>query len=106
MLNQRSQLACAWATGISVVFLAIGFFLVSGYIPPPHADDTAKQLAHFYVSHRTRLRIGLVITLLAWSGYGPMTALISTQMLRIEVGKLPVPSILQPLSGTADLAGL
>jgi MFS family permease len=106
MLNQRSQLACAWATGISVVFLAIGFFLVSGYIPPPHADDTAKQLAHFYVSHRTRLRIGLVITLLAWSGYGPLTALISVQMLRIEGGKRPVLSILQALAGTAGWACL
>jgi len=105
-MNQRSQIVCAWVTVISVVFLAIGFFLVTGYVPPPHANDTAQQLAHFYVSHRTRLRIGLVITLLAWSGYGPMTAVISVQMLRIEGHRRPVLSVLQALAGTAGWACL
>lgn len=100
-MNQRSQKACCWITGISVVFLGIGFFLITGYVPPPHANDTARQLAHFYVTHRTRLRIGLVITLVSWAGYGTMTAVISMQMLRIEGRRRPVLSLLQALAGTA-----
>lgn len=100
-MNQRSQLACCWITGISVVFLGIGFFLITGYVPPPHASDTARQLAHFYVTHRTRLRIGLVITLVSWAGYGTLTAVISIQMLRIEGRRRPVLALLQALAGTA-----
>ena len=100
-MNQRSQKACALTTGISVLFLGIGFFLITGYVPPPHADDTARQLAHFYVTHRTRLRIGLVITLVSWAGYGTLTAVISTQMLRIEGRRRPVLALLQALAGTA-----
>jgi hypothetical protein len=92
---------CCWITGISVVFLGIGFFLITGYVPPPHANDTARQLAHFYVTHRTRLRIGLVITLVAWAGYGTLTAVISMQMLRIEGPRRPVLALLQALAGTA-----
>jgi hypothetical protein len=100
-MNRRSQLVCAWVTGISVVFLAIGFFVVTGYVPPPHASDTARQIAHFYASHHTRLRIGLAITLAAWGGYGTLTALVSVQMLRIEGRRRPILTILQALAGTA-----
>lgn len=100
-MNQRSQLICAWTAGISVVFLAIGFFLVTGYVPPPHANESARQIAHFYASHHTRLQVGLVITLLAWSGYGPLVAVISTQMLRIEGNQRPVLALLQAVAGTA-----
>jgi hypothetical protein len=99
-MSLRSQQICCWWTGISMVFAGIGFFVVTGYVPPPHASDTAAQLAHFYVTHRTRLRIGLVITLLSWGGYGTLTAVITIQMLRIE-GRRPVLAILQACAGTA-----
>jgi hypothetical protein len=99
-VNQRSQVICAWIAGISVVFLAIGFFLVTGYVPPPRANESARQIAHFYVSHRARLRIGLLITFLAWGGWGPLVAVIAMQMWRIE-GRRPVLALLQVLAGGA-----
>jgi hypothetical protein len=84
--------------GISVLFLAIGFFLVTGYVPPPRSNESARQIAHFYVTHRTRLRIGLLITFLAWGGWGPLVAVIAMQMWRIE-GRRPVLAVLQVLAG-------
>jgi hypothetical protein len=99
-MNQKSQIACAWIAGVSVVFLGIGFFAVSGYVPPPGANKSAQWIAHFYVTHRARLRIGLLTTFLAFAGWGPLVAVISAQMWRIE-GRRPVLAILQTLAGGA-----
>jgi hypothetical protein len=98
-MNVRSQLVCAWSALISLVLLFVGFFLVTGYVPPPHASDSAQQISRFYLEHTSRLRIGLLITLVAWAGWGPLVAALSVQIARIE-GPRPVLAILQGAAGT------
>lgn len=98
-MSRGSQLACAWLAASSIVLLFVGFFAVSGYVPPRPASDSAQAIADFYRQHTDRIRIGLAIMLVAWAGWGPLTAVMSTQMLRIE-GDRPVLTILQAVAGT------
>lgn len=94
----RNELACAWVAAICLGLTAIGFFGISGYVPPPHANWTADHLAHFYAEHAHRIRAGLVITFLSWTGWGFLVAALSSQMSRIE-GRTLVLSLLQAISG-------
>jgi len=77
----------------------VGFFVVSGYVPPPHASLSAQELADFYASHHDRIRIGMLITLVAWLGWATLVAVITAQMSRIETGT-KVLTILQAICGT------
>ncbi len=98
-MNPRAQIACAWG-GVACVLLAgIGFFAVTGYVPPPRADLPANELADFYVDNATRIRIGMVICLFAWLGWGTLVAAIATQISRIE-GERGVLANLELASGT------
>src|SRR5262249_45697693 len=104
-MNTRSQLACAWASVAGVGLLLIGFFIVSGYLPPPHANASAQTIADFSRDHTTRIRIGLLLTFIAWGGWGALVAVLTIQLGRVE-GKRPVLSVLQLASGIAGWACL
>jgi hypothetical protein len=99
-LNTRSQLVCVWTTIVCLAMTAIGFFLVSGYVPPKPADASAETIARFYAEHTDRIRVGVMITFLSWAGWGTLVAAISTQMARIE-GDRPVLTNLQTTAGAA-----
>jgi len=104
-MNTKSQLACAWASAAGVVLLLIGFFIVTGYVPPPKAHASAQTIADFYRDNTDRLRIGILLTFIAWGGWGALVAVLTTQLARIE-GKRPVLTILQLASGVAGWACL
>jgi hypothetical protein len=91
---------CAWTAALSVVLAGVGFFLVTGYVPPLHADATAQDIARFYAEHADRIRIGVMLTFVAWAGWGTLVAGISTQMARIERDR-PILTNLQLLAGGA-----
>jgi hypothetical protein len=99
MVHTRNQLACLWTTVICLGLAGVGFFGVSGYVPPPHASLSADELADFYASHHDRIRIGMLITLISWVGWATLVAVISTQLARIETGT-KVLTILQAICGT------
>src|SRR5207253_2227922 len=82
--NQRVM---SWCGPLYVIGIFIGFWLIAGLIPPPHASDSAQQVAHLYRSDTTTIRIGLFITITATSLLAPFTAAIAVQMLRIESRK-------------------
>lgn len=104
-MNTRSQLACAWASAIGVGVLVVGWFIVTGYIPPPHADASAQTIADFYRDNSDRLRAGLLLTFVAWAGWGALIAVLTIQLARVE-GRRPVLSVLQLASGVAGWACL
>jgi len=105
VMSAKNQVACAWVSIVCVGLLAIGFFLVTGYVPPPKANASAEEIADFYRDNADRLRAGLLITFVAWAGWGALTAAIAVQMTRIE-GKRPVLAVLQLASGIAGWACL
>lgn len=97
-LTARNELACAWVAAICLAFTAIGFFGISGYVPPPDADSTAEAIGAFYAENAEQIRLGMVVTFLSWSGWGVLVAAVSSQMARIE-GRTVILSLLQAISG-------
>jgi hypothetical protein len=65
-----------------VVWLA--GFVIAHYIVPPHAGATAESIRNMYIHHDFRIRLGLVMTMFAVALLVPFSAVISTQMRRIE----------------------
>jgi hypothetical protein len=97
-MNRKMQLLCTWGAPVTVVFDLIGW-LIAGIIPrPPAASDTPEQIVAWYAHNPTAVRAGLLIALLGVCGVGPLMAVISTQMMRIE-GRRPVLSLLQLAAG-------
>jgi hypothetical protein len=103
--NARAELVCAWVCAICLAFTAVGFFVVSGFVPPPRADLSATEIARFYADNAGRIRAGIVITFLSWTGWGTLVAGLSSQMLRIP-GRPIALSILQAIGGAVGLVFL
>ena len=98
-VNRRIELGCAWSCVVGVVLLLIGFWPIAALLPVPPADYSAANIATFYQDHTNRLRLGLFITLVGMGGFGPITALITRQMLRIKP-RQPTLAYLQLAAGT------
>ncbi|WP_236979430.1 hypothetical protein [Mycobacterium kiyosense] len=48
-----------------MIIFGIGFWAVGGLVPPPSPNQTAQQLAAFYADNAFRIRLGLIISMLA-----------------------------------------
>ncbi|MHB8694699.1 MAG: hypothetical protein ACYDHH_25980 [Solirubrobacteraceae bacterium] len=104
-LSTRSQIACAWSgLGLTIVVLA-GFLLLAKYLPPPTAQESAAQIAHFYASNATRIRAGLIIGFLGWTPWAALTTVITVQLARIQPRR-PVLALLQFGTGIAGFVFL
>lgn len=78
------QRAMAWS-GLGVIVLTFAGFVWARLLPvPPGADLTASQVADFYGEHPTATRLGFLLASIGLCFLGPMVALITTQMLRIQ----------------------
>jgi hypothetical protein len=66
---------------------------------PPAANDTPAETVEFYAHNPNLVRFGLMLTSIGVSLIGPLTALITVQMLRMEHGRPPLLSILQAICG-------
>jgi hypothetical protein len=90
-----------------LIWLAIAGALLFGFayiglvrfFPPPPADLTADQVVALYTTHNVRLRIGVIVGLIAGGFLVPFSLVISVQMARLEKG-IPIWAILQGATGT------
>jgi hypothetical protein len=89
-MNIRNQRLCAWSGPALIVVFMIGFCLVAGLIPPPSPGLPAADVARFYAEHQTRIRIGLVISMLGAGLALPFPVTIMLQMRRIEGSSSPM----------------
>jgi hypothetical protein len=81
MPEMTFQRVCA-ASGIVCVVLFFTAFFVAGFIPPLGPHESAQQIANFYRTHATRVRLGAVVMLLSSMFYIAYTAVMSGQMRR------------------------
>ncbi len=78
------QRAMAWC-GVGLIVLTFAGFILARLLPvPPGANLTADQIADFYSAHPTTTRLGFLLASVGLCLLGPMVALITTQMLRID----------------------
>jgi len=73
-----------------MIIFMLGFWVVGGLVPPPSPNNSAQALAAFYADNATRIRIGLMISMLAAGLTFPFTVAIFMQMKRIEGGVGPL----------------
>lgn len=67
-----------------IVLFCAGFWWIAGLIPPPAPSWSATEITRFYLENRTRIRLGLVISMLAAALVFPFTVAIMLQIRRIE----------------------
>jgi hypothetical protein len=81
-VNRRAELTCVWLAPVGLVLLLVGFWPLARYLPPPSANDSALQIAHFYQHDTTAIRLGLLIVFISFMTYEPLVAVLTRQMLR------------------------
>ena len=98
-MTSRIQLVCIWSGILAVVFYALGWGVIAGFLPPPLPSDSARQITAFYSANRTAIGAGQVLGLVAVIGFVPFFALISAHLYRIERGSLPLLAVMQLCGG-------
>jgi hypothetical protein len=86
-----------WALASGLIFFAASAFLCH-MIPPPHADQSAQEIAAFYQEHAADIRVGALVA--GWtSGFMlPFSVVMYVQARRLEIGA-PVWSTVLLVSG-------
>lgn len=83
-MNLTVQRLCAWSGLASIVLLAVGFWGVAGFLPPPSPADDAQEIAQLFEDDTYRIRAGMIISLFASILLAPWSAVITVQLRRIE----------------------
>jgi len=75
---------CAWAGPLYVVFEALAWAGVAGFLPPPQQSWTAPEVHQYFVDHSLRIRLGMMLTLFFSPLYYIWSAVVSRLMARVE----------------------
>lgn len=97
-MDASTQRLCVWAGPALMVCVGIGFWLVAGMIPPPAPDDSAEEIARFYADNETRIKVGLVVSMLSAGLAFFFPVVIALQLGRIDDGWSPM-AIAQLVTG-------
>lgn len=98
-MNRAVHKFCAWSGTACLVVMVIGFVLMAGFIPTRPPSQTAVETAQFIIDNRTRIRWGLIVSMVAASLLMPYTASMAIHMRRIE-GRYPALAMIQFGLGT------
>jgi len=81
-MDRRIALVCAWCGPVFLVLFVVGFWFVAGVVPPPKPSDNAAQIAAFYRDNTDRIRVGMLMSMVATALLAPFIILITQQMKR------------------------
>lgn len=84
LLNTRAQRLCVWAGPVMIFTWLLAFVFLCGFVPPPSPSLSAEEVVAKFSDDTNLIRLGLVISLFACSLLVPFSAVIATQMRRIE----------------------
>jgi len=82
-MTKQIQAAMAWC-GLAFVIVFFSGLLLAGFVPPIPPGHTAAQVARHYREHSDAIRTGCLLMLISTTFIVPFTAVISTQLARIE----------------------
>lgn len=83
-MNLRLQQAAAWGALVCFFLFWIGFWVLAGFVPPPSPKDSPEEIAQMFQEDKNRIRIGMITCMFAVTFLGPLAAVITLQMRRIE----------------------
>lgn len=89
-MNRRSQLLGVWCGPLFLVLFGVGMVALAQFIPPPKANDSAREVVELYSDHNDRLQAGLVLMMIGAAFIAPWCAVISVQLKRIEGRHTPM----------------
>lgn len=79
-MDRRVALVCAWCGPVFLVLFVVGIWFVAGLVPPPKPSDNAAQIAAFYRDNTDRIRVGMLMSMVATGLLAPFIVLITQQM--------------------------
>lgn len=94
----RNDLLSAWCGPLFLVTFVIFWGILGQNLPNPSPALSAVELAARYEEHRAMIRTGFILSLISVVLYMPWTALLTSQMARIE-GRYPTMAYLQLIGG-------
>lgn len=105
-MSRTSQLMVAWSGPVMIVIFIIGGCILARYLPPQWApSDSPERVAQIYVDHLMSIRIGLVLSVIAYSLMMVWGVSNAVQLRRLE-DKYPTLTYLQLVcmaAGTAQI---
>ena len=84
--RRRVQQFGAWCGAAYMVTLGIGWVLVAGFIPPPSPAEPADAIAALFQHDTMRIRIGMVLVMVAALFMIPITAAVAKALVAVEGG--------------------
>lgn len=97
-LSLKYQLISAWCGPAFLITFVLFWGVIGQNLPNPSPALNPTDLAARYSGHLADIRLGFIMSLIIIVLYMPWSALLATQMARIE-GKFPVMAYLQLLGG-------
>ncbi|MHB8695060.1 MAG: hypothetical protein ACYDHH_27815 [Solirubrobacteraceae bacterium] len=83
-IDRTPQLWCAWCGPIATVGAIVGMVVVSGFIPAQSPSESGPTIAHWYTANVTGIRLGMVISMIAFTLFIPFGIAITLQTRRTE----------------------
>jgi hypothetical protein len=84
-MNKRQEAACAVAGLVGVVLILVGL-IIAKYLPPPKANWSTAHFASFYAGDTHRIRLGILLMLVATCGWATLMAVVTAQLSRAPGG--------------------
>jgi hypothetical protein len=84
MQAKRVQLTFIWCGPLAVLLFLIGWVVLAGYLPPIAPTASAHEVADWYVTHVTAIRLGLFVSSIAMPLVIPFGIAIAVQLRTSE----------------------
>jgi hypothetical protein len=84
LIKRRIHSFCLWSWPICIVGFIVSFAGIAGFVPPPHEDWTAPQVAHFFAQNRDAIRVGMIGAMFFSALMVPFFTVLSHELRKIE----------------------
>jgi hypothetical protein len=102
-INHKVHLAITWSAVPLMIFFFIGMVPMSGFIPPPSPMASAAEIVAMYSANLTGIRLGMVVSALAFTLMFAWGCSIAVWTYRIEKG-FPILTFTQLVTCSAGSA--
>lgn len=85
---------CIWLGPILAILFFIGFVPLMGFLPPPHASDSAETVAQLFRANVDQIRLGTFVMMIAVGMIAPWGVAV-TSLLRGAEGRFQVLTYVQ-----------
>jgi hypothetical protein len=85
-IDRKLQLTCAYSGYAFTLLFVVGFWVIAGFVPPPHPTESAIRIAAIYRTNHNAIQIAMALCVLSSALLLPWGAAVTAQMRRIERG--------------------